>query len=99
MKTQAFARTHIRRRPLPNEVLAMATLSFRLARLCALFAVLAVPARIRAADVPARPNILFIMSDDHAAHAMSCYGSVVNQTPNLDRIAKEGVRFDNCFVT
>jgi len=47
----------------------------------------------------ARPNILFIMTDDHAAHAMSCYGSRVNQTPNLDRIARDGMRFDNCFVT
>lgn len=46
-----------------------------------------------------RPNIIFIMSDDHAAHAMSCYGSKVNQTPNLDRIANEGMRFDNCFCT
>lgn len=46
-----------------------------------------------------RPNILFIMADDHAAHAMSCYGSRINQTPNLDRIAKGGMRFDNCFCT
>ncbi|MBP1963099.1 sulfatase family protein [Paenibacillus aceris] len=46
-----------------------------------------------------RPNILYIMSDDHAAHAMSCYGSKINQTPNLDRIANEGMRFDNCFCT
>ena len=46
-----------------------------------------------------RPNILFIMSDDHAAHAMSCYGSKINTTPNLDRIAKGGMRFDNCFCT
>jgi arylsulfatase A-like enzyme len=46
-----------------------------------------------------RPNILFIMADDHAAHAMSCYGSRVNRTPNLDRIANEGMRFDNCFCT
>ncbi len=46
-----------------------------------------------------RPNILFIMSDDHAAHAMSCYGSRINQTPNLDRIAREGTRFDNRFCT
>lgn len=45
-----------------------------------------------------RPNILFIMTDDHAAHAMSCYGSVVNETPHMDRIAKEGMRFDRCFV-
>ena len=46
-----------------------------------------------------RPNILFIMSDDHAAHAMSCYNSRINTTPNLDRIANEGMRFDNCFCT
>lgn len=49
--------------------------------------------------MPERPNILFIMSDDHAAHAMSCYGSRINQTPNLDRIAQDGVRLDNCFCT
>ncbi len=46
-----------------------------------------------------RPNIIYIMTDDHASHAMSCYGSRINKTPNLDRIAKEGVRFDNCFCT
>jgi len=46
-----------------------------------------------------KPNILFIMSDDHAAHAMSCYGSRINRTPNIDRIANEGVRFENCFCT
>lgn len=48
---------------------------------------------------PEKPNILFIMSDDHASHAISSYGSKVNQTPNIDRIAKKGVRFDNCFCT
>lgn len=46
-----------------------------------------------------RPNILFIMSDDHAYQAISAYGSKVNQTPNIDRLAKEGMRFDRCFVT
>ena len=46
-----------------------------------------------------RPNILFIMSDDHASHAMSCYGSRINETPHLDRIAQGGMRFDNCFCT
>ena len=47
----------------------------------------------------AQPNIVFIFSDDHAAHAISAYGSRVNQTPNIDRLAKEGMRFDNCFAT
>ena len=39
------------------------------------------------------------MTDDHASHAMSCYGSRINETPNLDRIADGGMRFDNCFCT
>ena len=46
-----------------------------------------------------RPNIIFIMTDDHASHAMSCYGSRINETPNLDRIAEGGMRFNNCFCT
>ena len=46
-----------------------------------------------------RPNILFIMADDHASHAMSCYGSRINKTPNLDRIAAGGMRLTNCFCT
>src|SRR5262245_19283936 len=46
-----------------------------------------------------RPNILFIMSDDHAYQAISAYGSNRNQTPNIDRLAKEGMRFDRAFVT
>ncbi len=54
--------------------------------------------RSLAAD-DARPNIIFIMSDDHGYQAMSCYGSNRNETPNLDRLAKEGMRFDRCFVT
>ncbi len=52
---------------------------------------------LTAAD--SRPNILFIFTDDHAAHALSCYGSKINQTPNLDRIANEGMLFQNCFCT
>ena len=46
-----------------------------------------------------RPNIIFIMTDDHASHALSCYGSKINKTPNLDRLAKEGMLFENCFCT
>lgn len=46
-----------------------------------------------------RPNIIFIMTDDHTTQAMSAYGSVINQTPNMDRIASSGIRFDNAFVT
>jgi len=46
-----------------------------------------------------RPNILFIMPDDHAYQAISAYGSNRNQTPNIDQIAAEGMRFDRCYVT
>lgn len=46
-----------------------------------------------------RPNLVFIMSDDHAAHAISAYGSRINQTPHLDRIAAEGARLDAAFCT
>lgn len=46
-----------------------------------------------------RPNIVFIMSDDHAAHAISAYGSRVNRTPNIDRLAKEGMLLANVFAT
>lgn len=47
----------------------------------------------------AQPNIVFIFTDDHATHSMSCYGSRINTTPNLDRIANEGMLFENTFCT
>ena len=49
-----------------------------------------------------KPNILFIMSDDHAAHAIGAYGSRLaglDPTPNIDRLAKEGALLENCFCT
>jgi len=46
-----------------------------------------------------RPNVVFVMSDDHAAHAISAYGSRVNETPGLDRLAREGMLFRNTFAT
>ena len=46
-----------------------------------------------------QPNILFIMADDHASKAISSYGGGINHTPNIDRIAHEGMRFDHCYVT
>ena len=53
-----------------------------------------------AAVEPARrPNIVFIMADDHAAHAVSCYGSKINRTPNLDRLAAQGMRFTSALCT
>jgi arylsulfatase A-like enzyme len=46
-----------------------------------------------------RPNILFIMSDDHAYQAISAYSDKLIQTPNIDRIAREGILFSNACVT
>ena len=46
-----------------------------------------------------RPNIIFIMADDHAAHAISAYCSRVNRTPNIDRLAQQGVTMRNVFAT
>jgi hypothetical protein len=48
---------------------------------------------------PRQPNIVFLFSDDHARHAISAYGSKVNVTPHLDRLAAGGARFENAFVT
>lgn len=45
------------------------------------------------------PNVVFIMSDDHAAHAVSAYGSRINSTPGIDRIADGGMRLDAAFCT
>jgi arylsulfatase A-like enzyme len=46
-----------------------------------------------------RPNILFIFTDDHANHAIGAYGSTINKTPQLDRLAAQGMLFRNSFVT
>ncbi len=44
-----------------------------------------------------RPNILLLMSDNHYAYHLSCYGDQVVQTPNIDNIASRGIRFNNAF--
>src|SRR5690554_373734 len=45
------------------------------------------------------PNIIFIMSDDHAYQAISAYGHGLNETPNIDRLAEEGSIFTRATVT
>ncbi len=44
-----------------------------------------------------RPNILVLMTDQHSKHALGCYGNDLVRTPNLDRLAQEGMRFDSCY--
>ncbi|MGE4490281.1 MAG: sulfatase [Kiritimatiellales bacterium] len=60
------------------------------------------PAAICSASADQRPNILYIMADDHAWQAISCYGEMLSNiapTPNIDRIANEGARFDRVFCS
>lgn len=60
---------------------------------------LAIPMAEARADGDDRPNIVFIFLDDHARHAISAYGSQINETPNIDRLADEGMLFRDVFVT
>jgi len=49
------------------------------------------------AQTPSQPNILFIFTDDHAVQSIGAYGSRINETPHIDRLAKEGATFDKCY--
>lgn len=56
----------------------------------------------QAEEKPTRPNIIFIMSDDHATHAITAYGGIYDSlapTPNIDRLANEGMIMKNAFCT
>ena len=44
------------------------------------------------------PNIVFILSDQHAANVLGCYGDNVVRTPNLDRLAEAGIVFENAYT-
>ena len=73
----------------------------KLVRIALLFVASAFVRRGVAAEVPSkRPNIVFIFSDDHAYQAISAYGDPrkLIETPNIDRLGKEGMRFDRCLV-
>ncbi len=48
---------------------------------------------------PARPNVIVILADDLGAEGLGCYGSTIYTSPNLDRIASEGVLFNNAYAT
>lgn len=51
------------------------------------------------ANAQKKPNIVIIISDDHAYQAISAYSSKLTKTPNIDRIAKAGVTFNKAYVT
>ncbi|MGE0376854.1 MAG: sulfatase-like hydrolase/transferase [Planctomycetaceae bacterium] len=63
----------------------------------AALAVVAGHATQAARGAEGRPNIVFIFSDDHAVQAIGAYGSTINRTPHMDRIAREGAVFTNSF--
>ena len=57
---------------------------------------LAVPVVLRAAELPARPNILWLVSEDNACF-LGCYGDRLAHTPTLDKLARQGVLYEHCF--
>lgn len=57
------------------------------------------PFSVTGISVARQPNMVLILSDDHAFQAIGAYGQQLVQTPNIDRIADEGVRFDGAYVT
>jgi arylsulfatase A-like enzyme len=64
----------------------------------ALFAaLLLLPLAGPAATEPSKPNIVLILADDVGVECLSAYGGTSHRTPNLDRLAKEGMRFTRCF--
>jgi arylsulfatase A len=62
-----------------------------------LLAVATAPALV-AADQPAKPNIIFILADDYGVGEAGCYGADHYQTPNIDRLAREGLRYTNAYT-
>jgi arylsulfatase A-like enzyme len=81
-----------------NKTLKLLSVALAMA-LPALLVSFFLPMSVQTAASTGRPNILFVFTDDHASHAISAYGSKINQTPNMDRLAREGMLFRNCFVT
>ena len=63
----------------------------------ALFSVVA--AFAKDLKTPARPNFLLLYADDQRNHTLGCAGHPIVKTPNIDRLANQGVRFENAFVT
>ncbi len=54
---------------------------------------------LKTAADPSRPNVILIMADDLGAEGLGSYGSTLYTTPNLDRMAEEGARFENAYAT
>jgi len=72
-------------------------LMIRIRFVCLLF-VLALCAAASAANTVTKPNILLILADDVGREVLGCYGGSSYKTPNIDQLAKQGTRFDHCYV-
>lgn len=55
-------------------------------------------ASLVSAAAPAKPNIIFILADDLGLDGVSCYGSDIHPTPNIDKLAASGTRFETCYA-
>ncbi|MBN1410324.1 MAG: sulfatase-like hydrolase/transferase, partial [Spirochaetales bacterium] len=53
---------------------------------------------ITAAKIEAAPNVIFIVADDMGWHELNCYGNTFNETPNIDQLASDGIRFTNAYA-
>src|SRR6516164_4683613 len=69
----------------------------KLAILAAAFIAITPPIA-HAQDSPRKPNIVFILADDLGIHDLSCYGRKDQPTPNLDKLAKQGMRFTSAYA-
>src|SRR5262245_5167766 len=65
----------------------------------ATLALAVVAPRVYAADAPLRPNVVLILMDDLRWDELGCTGHPFVKTPHIDRIAREGARFENAFAT
>src|SRR5262245_11676878 len=66
---------------------------------CAALLLVAYPAAAHADDAPPRPNIVFLYADDLGYGDLHCYGRTRAQTPRLDRLAEQGTRFTQFYVS
>lgn len=71
--------------------------SFYIISIIALSVIIVFASKMLRADKGKRPNIVVIMLDNLSAETLSCYGGHFIQTPNLDQLANEGIKFDSCF--
>src|SRR5207249_6919460 len=67
-------------------------------RLAAALAALLAPQGWLRAEAPPRPNVVFILADDLGINDLACYGRKEHRTPNLDRLASQGLRFTQAYV-